>query len=354
MMIDGPVFTPGVKLGAQMAKMEASGVGSVRVAFIWSQAQPYARWSDVPRSARKRFSRGPGGVPTSYFETDRVVEAAARDHLSVLPVVTYAPSWDGLKAGDHVQPAHTAPYAHYLTGLVKRYGRHGTFWSSLPRSIRRPITSWEIWNEPDLSQNWNTTPFAPSYVRLLRAAHAAIKRVDRSAKVILAAMTNYGWQDLAAVYKVPGSRSLFDVVAANPYTALPAGVITILGYFRHVMDRHGDGHKSLIATEIGWPSALGKATSDFGINTTEKGQAKKLAQLLPLLAASRQRLHLNAFYYYTWMSTDPHHGVPFQYAGLLRFNPAHDRISAKPAYLAFRRTVLRLESCPGHSGQHCH
>ncbi|MFL5822929.1 MAG: hypothetical protein ACJ764_05750 [Solirubrobacteraceae bacterium] len=342
-MADGPLFFSGVKLGHQVAKMAADGVGSVRVAFNWSKAQPYQDWNEIPAGQKKHFTHGPGGVPTSYFETDRIVRLAAIHHLTLLPVVTTVPPWDGSPKGQHNQPARDAPYGRYLTGLIRRYGPSGRFWSDHRRLPRRPLTAWQIWNEPELTENWDTFPFARSYVRLLRVAHDAIRRADPSARVVLAALTNYGWRDLASIYKVQGSRRVFDEVAANPYTAQPSGVITILGYFRKAMDDNGDSHKPLLATEVGWPSAKGKSSQDFGFNTTERGQAKKLSELLPLLAKNRHRLRLASFYYYTWMSTDPRHGVPFQYAGLLRFRRAKDKIDPKPAYFAFRRTVRKLE-----------
>jgi hypothetical protein len=343
MMADGPVFARGVKLDNQLSRMVAVGVQRVRVAFYWSQAQPYAKWSDVPPDRVAHFAQGRGGAPTAFQNTDNIVSQAAKHHLPLLPVVTYAPSWDASSNGDHRQPARDGPYGQYLTSLVQRYGPTGTFWKMHPTLPKSPITSWQIWNEPDLSANWNTVPFAPSYVALLRVARHAIKKSDASAKVVLGALTNYGWRDLASIYAVRRSRRLFDVVAANPYTRQPSGVITILGDYRQVMAKHGDADKPIIASEVGWPSATGKATQDFGFNVTERGQARKLSKLLPLLAQNRRRLRLAGFYYYTWMTSDPPHAGPFQYAGLLRYQQSNTTVRPKPAYQAFRRTVARLE-----------
>jgi hypothetical protein len=345
-MVDGPTLFPHVDLSQQVTKMADSGVESLRVAFSWSFAQPYRHWSDVPHAELPRFTRIPGGVPTDFRATDRLVAQAAVNHLLLLPVVTYAPPWAALKKGNHIQPAHTEPYAHYLTALVDRYGPHGTFWTLRPKLPKWPVTSWEIWNEPNLSANWDTFPFAHSYVALLRAAHRVIKHADPSARIVLAAMTNYGEQALASIYKIKGSSSLFDAVAVNAYTTEPKGVITILKHFRKVMDAHGNHGKPLLATELGWPSAVGKTDVDFGINTTQQGQARKLSKLLPLLASNRRALGLAGFYYYNWMSVGAPNINPFAYSGLLRFNRTNGRVKAKPAYYAFRRTALKLEGCP--------
>jgi hypothetical protein len=350
MNIGAPIFNPRVDLTGQMKKIASSGVQRLRVGISWATAQPYANCNDVPPAHADEFSGCPGGVPTNFTHTDRLMTVAARDHLQVTPAVTYAPSWD-LEPGSHVQPARDRPYANYLALLVQRYGPQGTFWSEHPSLPRDPITSWQIWNEPDLSPTWTTQPFAPSYVALLKVAHAAIKRADPKAQVLLASLTNYGWRDLASIYKVHGSRGRFDGVTADVYTSHVKGVITILGYYRHVMSRYGDRHKPLIATEVGWPSDRAVANKHTPFSTTEKGQAKKLEQLLPLLAKNRHKLGLKSFFYYTWLTTDQ--GGPrtwYFYSGLLRFDRSTHKISPKPAYWSFRRTVRKLETGSGGAG----
>ncbi len=341
---DGPLFDPQVNLAKQLDKMVGSGVERLRVSFNWADAQPYKSWSGVPASQRPRFTNV-GGVPTDFGATDEIMTAAAQHQLSVLPVVLYAPRWDGSPKGNHVQPAHDMPYGRYLTALVKRYGPNGSFWAANPSLPFWPIRSWQVWNEPELSFYWDTANFAPSYVRLLRVAHRAIKKVDPSATVVLGSLTNYSWKDLQSIYKIPGARGLFDAVGSNPYTSKPAGVIRILTNVRRAMDGHGDHSKPLIATEVGWPSALGKTRQNFGFNTTEQGEAKKLSQLLPMLASNRQRLGLSGFYYYTWVSTDQRGAVSWAFSGLLHFDSGTGTVSAKPAFSAFRRTALKLEGC---------
>ncbi len=341
---DGPLFDPRVNLDQQLDKMVGSGVERMRVSFNWADAQPYQTWSDVPASQKSRFT-DVDGVPTDFGGTDQVMAAAAAHRLSVLPVVLIAPRWDGSPKGNHVQPVHDKPYGRYLTALVKRYGPNGSFWSANPSLPFFPIRSWQIWNEPELTFYWDTGNFAPSYVRLLRVAHDAIKKADPSASVVLGSLTNYAWTDLQSIYKVHGARGLFDAVGSNPYTSKPAGVIRILTNVRRAMDKNGDHSKPLIATEVGWPSALGKTKQNFGFNTTEQGEAKKLSQLLPMLASNRKPLGLAGFYYYTWLSTDQPGAVSWAFSGLLRFDSSAGTVSAKPAFDAFRRTALKLEGC---------
>jgi hypothetical protein len=341
MNADGPSFSAAGTTGHQFKAMVASGVESVRVVFDWSAAQPYPDWNQVPLSQVGNFA--PDLVPTSFAATDQIVGLAARRQLTVLPVVLYAPWWDQAPhpAVTLAAPRSPVAYANYLGLLVNRYGPSGSFWRTHPWLPKMPIRMWQIWNEPNLLNFW-PAPLVPDYVNLLRAVHTVIKHADPGAKVVLAGMPDYVWTDLARLYQ-GGARDLFDVVAVHPYTKTVQGVITILSLVRRVMDEAGDRHKPIILTELNWPAALHRTPFYDGFETTDAGQARKLAAVLPLLARNRQRLGLMGFYYYTWMTDDVPGGDPFQFAGLLGLD--HGRFVRKPAFTAFRRAALALEGC---------
>jgi hypothetical protein len=327
-MFDGPALGSTVDLGPQLDQAVSSGVESVRLVVDWSRLQPSANG------------------PIRFGDLDPVVAAAAARGLSVLPVVERTPAWDALSPGVSGSPPRaTAPFAAFLTALVKRYGPAGNFWPAHPNVARVPIRMWQIWNEPHFTSYWSVQPFAPGYVKLLGAAHAAIKSADPGAKVVLAGLADFSWQYLAQIYRVPGARGLFDVVALHPYTAQPQGVITIMQRARKVMNQFGDRAKPILATEITWPSSEGKAPPQFGVSTTEAGQAARLAAVVPLLMANRAKLGLTGFYWYTWMGdeTPRPHPDGFDFAGLLTY--VSGRVTATPALAVFRRSALRIEGC---------
>jgi hypothetical protein len=343
---DGPLFDSHVGLAGQVDKMVASGVESLRVTFSWSGAQPYATWMHVPQADAGLFQNGAGDVPTKFGFTDEMVALAAERHLQLLPVVMYAPSWDA--AGDPpgtiaVAPRTDGPYADYLSTLIARYGPNGSFWSANPGIPKVPIRRWQIWNEPNLGFYWTPRPSAKTYVDLVRAARTVIKKADPGAQVVLAGMPDFAWKYLSQVYKVPGAARSFDLVAVHPYTLRPSGVITFLQNVRQVMDQNGDRQKPILATEVSWPSALGKTEQLFGIETTEAGQASNIAALLPMLASRRAALKLEGFYYYTWVTHEYRNAPSFNFAGLFKFQG--NRLQQKPAYDAFRRAALALDAC---------
>jgi hypothetical protein len=359
MMADGPLFDPGVNLPRQLDRMVASGVESLRVVFSWSAAQPYPAWSAVPPSATGQFGLAVGGVPTDFSATDRIVGLAASRGLTVLPVPMYAPSWD-LETNPPrwdvnpihwpIEPHDYAPFAKYLAALVGRYGPQGSFWQQNPQIRRMPIREWQVWNEPNLSYFWSSEPFADTYVTLLRAAHDAIKGADPGAQVVLAGLANDSWNALDTIYQVTGAQRLFDVVAIHPYTGQAGGVLKILKLVRGVMNRYGDRGKPMLVTELGWPSSLGRATPTFGLATTPKGQAQRLAAAIPMLAAARLQLGIAGFDVYTWLGDEAPGSTAFNYSGLFAFSPATDSIHAKPAYSAFRTAALAVESCRTKAG----
>jgi hypothetical protein len=109
------------------------------------------------------------------------------------------------------------------------------------------------------------------------------------------------------------------------------------------MARFGDGAKPLLATEISWPSAKGHTHEKFDFITTQAGQARDIAKLLPLIGQQRLALHLIGFYWYTWMGEETPNTAAFNFSGLLSF---HDgKVTVKPALAAFRTGVLGLEGC---------
>lgn len=339
----GPLFDGQVDITRQLDLMVSSGVQSIRVVIDWPQLQPYANWADVPSDQRSQYINA-GGVPTNFTATDTLVRLAAQRGLSILPIVLYAPSWDAGKnpSGGFAPPARTAPYAQLLAALIGRYGPRGTFWRAAGPKL--PIRMWQVWNEPNLSAYW-PQPFAKSYVALLHAAHTAIKRADPGAKVVLGAITNTAWKYIRQIYNIRGAGKLFDIAAVNGFTSSPQRVIEYLQFVRRALIGLGDPHKPLMATELSFPSAVGHPVNHFDWDTTVRGQATRVGQLLPLLAAYRQSLVLQSFYYFTWVGQENAQGKDdFNFAGLLRVTSS-GQVTAKPALGSYRAAALRLEGC---------
>ncbi len=341
--VNGPAFgIASDPLSAQTGQMVANGVQSVRVVFNWTAVQPYASWSQVPADQRAQFV-DVGGRPTDFATTDQLMAAAAQRGLTVLAMIGFPPPWDATdNPGGLAVPSRLEPVAAFAGALVQRYGPKGGFWSAHPELAPDPVRMWQVFNEPDVPYFW-TQPYAASYVRVLRAVHGAIKQADPTAEVVLAAMTNNAWDDLAKIQAIPGVNRLFDAVAVDPYSTTPRNVVLDLRLVRRQMNRSGEHEKRLLATEIGWPTARGHTSTWNPFDTTPGHAAADVAALLPLLGADRTWLGLQSFDYFTWMGDEDSAVDPFNFSGLLRLRDG--RVTAKPALAAFRTGALRIEGC---------
>jgi hypothetical protein len=222
--------------------------------------------------------------------------------------------------------------------LARRYGPDGSFWAEHPDVPRRPIRAWQLWNEPNLRGYWSRQPFAAGYVRLLKTARRALRKVDPGARVVLAGLPN-GWVALREIYEA-GGRKAFDAVAIHPYTAKPWRLPQYLRAARLVMHRFDDRRKPLWVTELSWPAAKGRANDPIGISTTDEGQAKRLTRGLQTLAKHRRKLRIERVYWYTWLSVGSPDSV-FAWSGLRRLEG--DTLTPTPAYAAFRKVASRLK-----------
>jgi len=318
----------------ELARMARSGVESMRTVFFWSRVQP--------------IRNGPIG----FAATDRIVEQAALRRIQLTPIVIYAPEWArGAPKGFASPPARSADYARYVGALVDRYGRHGRFWKERPDLPRRPVRSWQIWNEPHLSYQWDVGEpdnenllWAKRYVALLRASHRAIKRRDRGAKVVLAGLTGESWKELPKIYRA-GGRRYFDIAALHPYTRVPKGAVEIAKRARRSMRAAGDRRKPIWLTEASWPAARGRirlTADEQRLVTDDAGMARRVTSVYRLMASQRRRLRVQKVFWYTWASEYKDDGL-FDFGGLGVFRDG--RYTPKPALRAFVRSARRYERC---------
>jgi hypothetical protein len=341
----------GVTLGAaesspelltrEMRVMAAVGVTTVRAPIYWRDAQPIRRLKDVPRDWRPVF-RPVKGRPTTFAETDRLVAAAARSEIALLPTVLDAPPWASRHPDKYNSPpAGVQAYPAFLRALIDRYGPSGSFWDEHPDTPKQPLRDWQLWNEPDHLHYWSDQPYARDYVRLARATRRAIKDADPGARVVMAGFADRLWDSIAAVYRAD-AKGVFDVVAIHPYTFEPRNVLRAVKFARRALRRAGDGERPLWLTEVTWSSGRGRGHPPSPFETTPSDQAARLARLYPLLIQNRRALRIQRIYWETWLSTDRDHSNPFNFSGLRMLRP-DGTVREKPAFAAFRRVALRLK-----------
>jgi hypothetical protein len=244
-----------------------------------------------------------GGVqampePARWVPYDAVMTAAARERIEVLPVLIGIPGDRERLERPRTRRVRKV-WSAFVRGVAARYGRGGTFWALHPELEPNPIMAYQVWNEPNLPAYWRPTHDAAGYVRLVRLTRAQLRAVDPQARIVLAGLpdSRHGTRMrdyVRAIYAQRGARSLFDVVALNPYSEDPAGVLEKLNWVRAYMDRRGDRRTPIWVTEVGW--ATSGPPSPF--TTSRAGQSAKVSRMFRTLLAARGRLRLERLIFF--------------------------------------------------------
>ena len=305
-------------LGAQ----HRAGVRLLRQTFDWAQVEV-----------------APG--KRTFVRYDRLVGAAARAGIDVLPVIFNVPAFARAApvAGADVTPTTTFPprsnarFAAFAATLARRYGPGGSFWRAHPHVPPHPVRSWQIWNEPNLPVYWGGRVDAGGYVALLRATSRAIKRVDPSADIVTAGIPDSSLgvslpEFIRRLYAA-GGRGSFDTLAVHPYAVDVDGVLAGAQAARKVADDAGDDDVGLWITEAGWAS--GGPGSDFSVGP--RRQAQLISGLLRQAAAAASELKLRGVVYFAWRDLPVYPGGKDFWG--LHTGMLTRRNSAKPSLAAF-------------------
>jgi spore germination protein YaaH len=331
----------GFGYGVQAHEDTARVVQAVNeMGFGWIKQQ--VRWENIEHS---RGNYGWGGL-------DSLANTASAGGANVLFSVVAAPAWArGGKSG---------------IGPPDNYQDFYNFMGALAAHYKGRVQAYEIWNEQNLSREWEGAPLSASdYVRLLKGAYQAVKAADPNAIVVSGAPTPTGISDgvwaiddrtyLQQMYN-SGLRYYCDAVGAHPSGyANPPDVRYTGGdfdpgrgyddhpsfFFRNTMEDYynimaanGDGGKRIWATEFGWATTDGMGVSaspgyEFSDDISEQQQADYLVRA------------------YTWSRGWGHAGVMFLWnlnfwpvAGaeneMAKYGIVRGDWSARPAFTALK------------------
>jgi hypothetical protein len=192
------------------------GAGWIKQQFPWAEIE---------------FSKG------NYYDTknnqsawakfDTIVDLAQQRGLRIIARLDSTPEWartddsmspavrDALSGNAKVPPApgHVIDFADFVSTFVSRY--------------RGRVAAIQIWNEPNLHDEWPTGVDAKSYVNLLSAGYLAAKHADPNVIVLAAPLAtnketlafngNLNELDYLQAMYYAGARPFFDVMSANAY-----------------------------------------------------------------------------------------------------------------------------------------
>jgi hypothetical protein len=283
-----------------LAKQRAAGVGLLRQTFDWSLVE----------TSPGHFDFGP---------YDAYMMDLARAGMAVLPIIFNPPAFrssrpaTGARRGTY-PPSKPSAMAHYAAALVARYGPRGSFWDANRSLPRRPIHSWQVWNEPSFPTYWPAGSDAREYAELLTATAAAIRAEDPDAEVVAAGLSNgktaVPIRDFVTAMHAAGADRAYDVLAIHPYAPDPDGVLAQIRDTRALLEDLGKD-APIWVTEIGW--ATGGPKSPFTVSPRQ--QAAFVDRLIAEAGERREELGLRGVVYYKWQDSKRYPGG-FDFFGL--------------------------------------
>jgi hypothetical protein len=335
-------FNFGIAAGGSMQTMGYSDIltrlnGMRAIGVTWVRFD--IEWSQVQAAGAGDYNWGP---------YDTLVQAVRASGLHGLAVIDYTPAWarDSACAGsDKCEPASASAYASFATAVAARYAPQG-------------IDTYEIWNEPNITDFWLPSANAALYTQMLKASFSGIEDVAPGATVLTGGAAACGTGNgnlspadfLSGIY-TNGGRGYFTGVADHPY-AIPflPDFNWYWNYFqqisdttpsvRSVMIANGDAAKKIWLTEYGLPTGGPGSLATSGMSLSEQNddhdtealQATAATEAADYYLANRSFIGGLFWYSYQDLSTDQSDTENFY--GLLRYDG-----SPKPAYYALQQAI---------------
>ncbi len=256
---------------------------------------------------------------------DEIVTSHADSGQPLLLTVRRTPDWarTGETTGYDGPPDEMETYARFLGKLARRYRGH--------------VAAYEIWEEPNLKRNWDSTlhPLSPaSYAKMLALAAKAIREADPDALVISAGLAPTAFHNetvalndrsyLKGLY-LHGLAANSDAIGARPSGLLappdarccPQSLhgddiqsslqvsnfyfLDTLEAYSQTLAAYGDEEKSLWLTSVGWgTSADIVGASSFNIFFQETDLEAQAAHIQRALELSAAQGYIGAIFLENW------------------------------------------------------
>ena len=320
----------GERWNLHLGLVEASGIRLVRSDAFWQAAEP-----NPPRNGMHSYD---------WTYLDYVALSLANHQLRWQPILDYSALWaSSIEGEDHAPPRDADDYAAYAGAFARRYGRGGSAWSEYDLPVEPAVTTYEIWNEPNLSQFWEPAPDAARYMELYVKARAAIKAVDPQAVVLVGGLVPGTGFERELYAARPDAAELIDGIAFHPYAPTAEGVLAEVRNLRRTLTELGDPDVPLHLTELGWVT-----NGPSPLRVSEEERARNLEHVTRALAWSD--CGVATVIPYTWATPEQDPDDVEDWYGI-----RHPDGSATPTSEAYGRVIAeRWAGVPHTTRRICH
>jgi hypothetical protein len=324
-------WIPAAQQDKEISMLKAAGAKWLRVEASWANIE------DAKKGQINSYSLNVYDTPIDK------ARAAGLNMILLIDEVPYWASADPNKYTDssgtrhwdkQYRPTNMSDYGDFVKWAVGHYKAKG-------------ITTYEIWNEPNLKRFFPSGVNATAYTAMLKAAYTGAKAADPSATVVSGGLANADYDYLTAMYKA-GAHGYMDAVAVHPYAFKPypyfvspttswkrsdgridPHAFNAFTEVQKTMAAYGDGAKQQWFTEFGYPTT----TTSGGVS-----EATQASWLTSAFTYAERYPYVKAIFWYQARDLYSSDTTPEARFGLMRYSD----YSPKPAYNAFKTyaTVL--------------
>lgn len=324
-LFNAPLYTAD-QVNAELAALRATGATVARSDVLWEKVE-----LSPPRAGVHHFD---------WSFDDNIAAALAANGLTWLPILDYAANWAKADPAQlHSPPRSPRDFADFARAFASRYGPGGAFWHAHPELTAQPVTTFEVWNEPD-GGFWYPAPNAAAFADLYVQTRAAIDAVAPGSRVVIGGLTHAETFLPAMLAARPGLATHLDGVGIHLYEHSPARVFSRVRTVRAVMRAAGLAAVPLYITEIGWSTRpVGLARNPFW--APARLRPSHIARTVATLGHSD--CGIGAILVYSWVTPERDPGYLEDWYGI---NPPPGRGPAPSADVAAFTSAIRLASAP--------
>lgn len=264
----------------QVQLISEAGFHWIRQEFTWEDIEIHGKNDFIDRR------NNPDGID-AWQKYDQIVDLADQYGLEIIARLSNPPAWSrqaGDSAGTQAPPDDVADYGDFVYTVVSRYaGRISTF---------------QLWNEPNIYPEWGEAPVDPEgYTALLCHAYRRAKEANPGAVILSGALaptlslSSRDMDDLVFLQRMydAGAGDCFDVLSMQGY-GLWSGPTdhrqrpTMINYARNVLIRdmmvkNGDEHKAIWISEMNWNPVPDEVLSHGSYGQVTQEQEARYAPL---------------------------------------------------------------------------
>lgn len=284
-----------------LKKIHAAGFRLIRQQFVWEDIEIAAKGDFVDK---RNLDVYPDGID-AWAKYDNIVDLAEANDIEILARLDNPPAWSRAltnTVGTLAPPDDLTDYGDFVEAVVTRYkGR---------------IRYYQLWNEPNIYPEWGEQGVNPEAFSLLMCeGYRRAKAADPDAIVLSGTMAptielNYrDLNDLIYLERIyaSGGGDCFDVLSVQGYGLFSGATDqrlrpTVINYphnllLRDVMVIHGDAHKPMWISELGWNVVPDGMPDNFG-RVSEAEQARYAVEAYERIQSEWPWVEVGAYWFF--------------------------------------------------------